>query len=194
MVIATNGYTDGLWPGLKATVVPANSFQIATEILPESLRQRILPADSALSETRRIGTYYRLSPDGRFMIGGRGSFREPRCPSTFAGLIAEMARFYPSIPRATISYRWAGRVAMTRDHLPHLHQPAPGLTVALGYNGRGGALSSAMGLTIAAHLLDPDQPLPFRPGPVAPMPLHRLHPIYASMAIWGYRLRDALER
>ena len=29
VVVATNGYSDALWPDLKATVIPANSFQVA---------------------------------------------------------------------------------------------------------------------------------------------------------------------
>ena len=38
VLLATNGYTDGLWPQLRQTVIAANSFQVATEPLPEALR------------------------------------------------------------------------------------------------------------------------------------------------------------
>src|SRR3546814_953602 len=33
VVLATNGYSDGLWPGLARTVLSANSFIVATKPL-----------------------------------------------------------------------------------------------------------------------------------------------------------------
>lgn len=193
VLLATNGYTDALWPGLRATLIPANSFQIATAPLSPDERAAVLPGAAALSDTRRIGNYFRLSPDGRFMIGGRGSFADPSGPAGFARLEAAMQRFYPSLSATPIAFRWAGRVAMTPDHLPHLHRLAPGLIALLGYNGRGLALSTALGAAVGAYLIDSAAPLPFPFASVAPMAAHRLHPVYASAAIWYYRLRDALE-
>ena len=35
VVLCTNGYTDGLWPQLRKSIINANSFQIATEPLPK---------------------------------------------------------------------------------------------------------------------------------------------------------------
>src|SRR3546814_8576898 len=43
------------------------------------------------------------------------------------------------------------------DFLPHVHRPAPGLTIALGYNGRGVAAATAMGRHIAALLTSGDE-------------------------------------
>jgi glycine/D-amino acid oxidase-like deaminating enzyme len=83
---------------------------------------------------------------------------------------------------------------MTRDFLPHLHQPLPNLTVALGYNGRGIAMATALGNAIGAHLLDRRKPLPLKLTEIRPLPVHSLHPLYASAMIRYYRLRDALER
>src|SRR5207249_5040063 len=33
VLLATNGYTDALWPPLRRTVIAANSFQVATKML-----------------------------------------------------------------------------------------------------------------------------------------------------------------
>jgi len=54
-------------------------------------------------------------------------------------------------------------VAITRDHLPHLHEPAPGLLIDIGCMGRGVALQSAMGRAMAAYIASGDPlalPLP----------------------------------
>ena len=41
MLLATNGYTDGLCPQLRQTVIAANSFQVATERLPAALSSTV---------------------------------------------------------------------------------------------------------------------------------------------------------
>jgi glycine/D-amino acid oxidase-like deaminating enzyme len=193
VVLATNGYSDSLWPGLKQTILPARSCQIATAPLPGDVLARILPGGEAVSDTRRIGNYFRLGPGRRLMMGGRGPFREPRGQEDYAFLREALAAFYPDAAAVPIEHYWSGRVAMTPDHLPHLHEPAPGVIAALGYNGRGVALATTLGLAIGAHLVDRSQPLPFQPTMLKPLPLHRMHPIYGNWAIAYYRARDAME-
>jgi glycine/D-amino acid oxidase-like deaminating enzyme len=193
VVVATNGYTDALWPGLKATVIPANSFQIATAPLDAAALSRILPRRRVVSDSRRIGNYFRIGPGGRLMMGGRGAFRDPRSREDYRGIEQALHDFFAQTRSTPIEFRWSGRIAMTRDHLPHIHQPFPNLTIALGYNGRGVAMASATGAAIGAHLIDRMSPLPFKLSAIRPMPAHRLHTIYASLMIAYYRLRDALE-
>ena len=72
VVVATNAYSDGLIPGLAQTIVPLHSFQIATAPLTLEQREKILPEGQAVSDSRRILVYFRLSPDGRLVLGGRG--------------------------------------------------------------------------------------------------------------------------
>ena len=128
------------------------------------------------------------------MMGGRGAFTDPRGAADYHRIDAALHGFFPDTRSLPIDFRWAGRVAMTRDHLPHIHQPAPGVTMALGYNGRGVAMASALGGAIGAHLLDSAQPLPLSLSTIRPMPVHDLHPLYASAMIAAYRVRDMLER
>ncbi|MFX7988723.1 hypothetical protein ABTK55_19310, partial [Acinetobacter baumannii] len=81
-------------------------------------------------------------------------------------------------------HRWCGRVAITRDYLPHLHEPAPGLLIDIGCQGRGVGLQSAMGQAIAAYIATGDaDSLPLSPTPVTPLPLHALHRLYVSAII-----------
>lgn len=194
VVIATNGYSGPLWPGLVATIIPANSFQVATAPLDGSLLDRILPDRSVVSDSRRIGNYFRIGPGGCLMMGGRGTFSDPRSSAAYRRIVSALHGFFPEARSMPLEFHWTGRVAMTRDHLPHVHQPASGLTMALGYNGRGVAMASALGTAIGAHLLDRANPLPLKLTDIKPMPAHVLHPIYASAMIAYNRLRDALER
>jgi glycine/D-amino acid oxidase-like deaminating enzyme len=86
-------------------------------------------------------------------------------------------------------------VAMTRDHLPHLHELAPGLLAGLGYNGRGVAMATVMGRLLALRALGtPAAELGFPVTPLRPMPFHALSGIGARATIQYLRLVDALTR
>jgi glycine/D-amino acid oxidase-like deaminating enzyme len=102
---------------------------------------------------------------------------------------------FPQLKGARCEFYWAGRVALTRDHVPHVHQPAPGLTVFLGYNGRGVAMATTLGILVAKNLIAPaNNALPFPITGIRPIPLHSLHRIYATSILQMYRLRDYLAR
>ena len=191
VVLATNGYTDELWPDLKRSIVPVHSFQVATRPLGDNVAKSILPARSVLSDTRRVAVYYRIDPDGRLMMGGRGYFKEPDRLEDFAVLLRQIRRLFPRVADAPIEHRWFGRVAITTDHLPHLHEPAPGLLAALGYNGRGIAMATAMGMLLARRLAgEALESLPLPAQPIRPIPFHGFHRLGVTAAITYYRLRD----
>ena len=84
---------------------------------------------------------------------------------------------------------------MTRDHLPHLHELAPGLLAGLGYNGRGVAMATVMGQLLARRALGaPVMELGFPVTPLAPIPLHALSGIGARAMIGYLRLAGSLAR
>src|SRR5699024_130409 len=75
VVVATNGYTAHATPWLKRRLVSVTSHQIATDVLPEELRETLIPRNRGVSEASRVTSYYRYSPDGkRFLFGGRARF------------------------------------------------------------------------------------------------------------------------
>jgi glycine/D-amino acid oxidase-like deaminating enzyme len=190
VLLCTNAYTDDLWPGLRRTVIAANSFQVATAPLPEELSRSILPRGQVASDTRRLLKYFRRDAVGRLLVGGRGPFREPQGPEDFSHVRKAALELFPRIAGIDFEHHWSGRVALTRDHLPHLHEPVPGLTVCLGYNGRGVALATSMGIALANHFLA-GAALPFPCLPMRPFPFHGLQRLYVAAVIAYYRVRDA---
>jgi glycine/D-amino acid oxidase-like deaminating enzyme len=192
VLLCTNAYGGDLWPRLDETVIAANSFQVATRPLSASLRHTILPQGHVASDTRTLLRYFRCDASGRLIMGGRGPFREPTAPGDYAHLRRAVTDLYPQLRDVEYEFHWSGRVALTRDHLPHLHEPAPGLIASLGCNGRGVGLATAMGVVLADYVLRPERAtLPFPLTPIRPIPLHRLHRVYVSALIAYYRLRDA---
>ncbi|MEI9405432.1 FAD-dependent oxidoreductase [Mesorhizobium argentiipisi] len=195
VVLATNAYTDGLLPGLAQTIVPLHSFQIATAPLPAELAASILPGGQAVSDSRRILVYYRRSPDGRMVLGGRGRMTLPSSAADWAHCERALLRLYPALAGIAIEKRWFGRVALTPDHLPHLHEPEKGLLAAVGCQGRGVGLMSALGKRMADYLATGDvSQLPFPLSPIRPIPFHAFRQVGVAAAITWYRILDAFER
>ncbi|MFS2198817.1 MULTISPECIES: NAD(P)/FAD-dependent oxidoreductase [unclassified Pseudomonas] len=192
VVLATNGYTDNLWPGLRQTVLAANSFIIATRPLPEKLRKTVLPGGEVCSDARRLLTYFKQDAQGRVLFGGRGPFSEPRSNTDWAHLERSLTGVFPQLEGVPLEYRWSGRVALTKDFLPHVHQPKPGLSMLLGYNGRGIALSTSLGRHLAMNILGNGQKFPFPITGIKPIPFHGLQRLYVGLGIAWYRLLDAL--
>ena len=191
VLVATNGYTGDLIPGLRKTVIAVNSFQIATEPLDEELRAAILPEGQVCSDTRKLLLYFRLDHQGRLLMGGRGAFGEPTRPSDWAHLERVLAKIFPQARAAPIAYRWGGRVAVTRDYLPHLHEPALGLIVDIGCMGRGVGLQTSLGRALASYIVSgrsTDLPLPI--VPIRPIPIHALNRLYLAAVIAWYRATD----
>jgi glycine/D-amino acid oxidase-like deaminating enzyme len=120
-MIATNGYTGPLTPGLQKGLVPANSHIIVTEDLPGDLANSLIPNGRTISETPRVLCYYRMTPDGkRVMFGGRARFTDVD-PKLRARLMHRMmTERFPQLKDARVTHSWTGYVAFTYDFLPHL--------------------------------------------------------------------------
>lgn len=192
VLIATNGYTGALWPKLSSTVLAANSFIVATEPLKGPAADAILPGGETASTSQRLLLYFRKDAQGRLLMGGRGHFADPAGPADFAHLERSLELLFPQLGPLRYEYRWAGRIAVTRDFMPHVHTPAPGVTVALGYNGRGIALATSMGKHVAARLVDAGADFPYPVTPIQPIPLHGLQRFYVAGGVAWYSLLDRL--
>ena len=82
-------------------------------------------------------------------------------------------------------------MAVTRDFLPHLHEPSPGLLVNIGCQGRGVGLQTCMGAAMADYVTTGDANcLPFALSPIKPLPLYALRRLYVSAVVTWYRLND----
>ena len=195
VVLATNAYTDALIPGLARTLVPLHSFQVATPVLSEALRAQILPGRQAVSDSRRIVIYYRKSPDGRMVLGGRGRMSLPRSDAEWAHLEHGLHRLFPALAGTAIEKRWFGRVAMTADGLPHIHEPEKGLLTIVGCQGRGVAMMTAIARHFVDYIRSGDaKALPFPISPIRPIPFHAFRQIGVAATIAWYRMLDAAER
>lgn len=153
VVIATHAYSGDAWPGLKKTVVPVRSYQMATGILPERLRKTILPQNHALSDTRGDLHFFRFDAKGRLVTGGALILSQHWETRIRSRISARTALVFPQLGRAGESWSfdhvWWGYVAATPDRMPHVYDLAPGVLAWMGCNGRGVGLAVALGREMA---------------------------------------------
>jgi glycine/D-amino acid oxidase-like deaminating enzyme len=195
VILATNAYADRLHGPLRRSVVAIPSFQVATAPLPPALRAAILPEGQAVSDTCRLLRYFRLDAQGRLVMGTRGLFGTHPPAVAARHHYRAVREIYPQLDGLPFEFHWGGMVAMTRDHLPHLHELAPGLRAALGYNGRGVAMATVLGTLLARWSLgEPPAELGFPVTPVRPMALHRWSRLGARVAIQTLRTLDGIDR
>jgi glycine/D-amino acid oxidase-like deaminating enzyme len=193
VLLCTNGYTDDLAPPLRRTLVPVRSVQVATAPLSDNLRRAILPGGHAVSDGRRLVLYFRIDPEGRFVMGGRGSYGRAAVLQRLQALRDVSRTLYPQLAEAEWRHAWGGFVAMTTDHFPHLDRIAPGVMAAVGYNGRGVAMATAMGKVLADWAAGmPEAALDFPVTQPRPIPFHFLRKPAVGAAVAWYRLCDRL--
>ena len=154
VIVASNGYTGDATPEFKRRLVPVGSYIIATEELPADLAQSLSPRNRSFADTRRVLTYYRLSPDGKRMIfGGRAKFGFTDPMETAPLLYQFMLERFPQLAGTKITHSWTGNVAFALDEMPHMGK-LKGLHYALGCNGSGIAMMSYLGHQTARKILE----------------------------------------
>ena len=153
VILATNAYTGAfggqLQPDLRRTIIPVTSFQMATPPLSGDTARRILPGGEGVTDSRRLLLYFRRDHTGRLLMGGRSPVDDLPTKGDAVPLQAAIARIFPQLGRPAVDFVWTGKVAITKDKMPHIHMPEPGLIAFAGCNGRGVAMCTMMGALLA---------------------------------------------
>jgi glycine/D-amino acid oxidase-like deaminating enzyme len=195
VVIATNAYSDDLWPGLKREVIPVFSFQMATTPLSDNVRKTLLPGRQAMSDTRGDLHFCRYTRDHRLVTGAPLLWRGDMDRRLRVHVARRLQGLFPQLGEITFDHVWCGYVGMTTDYFPRLHELAPGVATWIGCNGRGVALATAMGPELArwaaGRVRIDDLALPVTP--LRPIAGHALAKGLARGMLWLYRRRDAKE-
>ena len=194
VLIATNGYTDGLVPELGRRILPIGSGLIATGEIPEATFSRLLPKNRVYGNSNRVFYYFRAAPGERRIIwGGRvGRIANNTSPLAFRHLARDMLRVFPDIADVPVTHAWDGMIGYTYDEVPHLGRTAAGLHYAIGYCGTGVSRATYFGHKIALQIVGHAEghtefdELVFPSVPFHPIAKHAV-PVVET---W-YRFRDA---
>jgi len=162
VVLATNAYTDELWPGLRSSFVPINFFQVATVPLGDRVAS-ILAERQGVWDTGAVMFSLRRDAEDRLIIGSMGSVIGGARGLSKRWAARQLKRLFPDLGPVAFEKSWHGKIAMTADHIPRIHRLAEGLYTPIGYNGRGIAPGTIFGKAVADLLAGGDEadlPLP----------------------------------
>ncbi len=193
VLVATNGYTDGVAPTLRRRIIPIGSYIIASEPLPDDLVGELSPNGRAFFDTKNFLYYWHISADRRMVFGGRASFLPTSIDHTAAILHRGLLEVHPQLAGHRIDYAWGGNVGFTYDRMPHAGRTKDGVAFAMGCCGTGVALMTHLGTTMGAWLAGGEAPVLTRLGfPLVPAP-YEGRPWFLPFAGEWYRLRDRLD-
>ncbi|MCV3739248.1 FAD-binding oxidoreductase [Rhizobium sp. TRM96647] len=191
VVLATNGYSGPLSRWHQRRIIPIGSYIVATEELPETLVDELIPRNRVVSDTRRVLYYFRASPDRRrILFGGRVSVAEtdPRLSAPL--LYREMQRLFPQLAGYRVSHSWMGYVGYTFDTLAHVGEQ-DGIHYAMGYCGSGVGMAGYLGMRVGQAILGkPDGRTGYGETSFPSRSYYFGKPWFLAPAVHVYRLRD----
>jgi glycine/D-amino acid oxidase-like deaminating enzyme len=191
VLLTTNSTGGGLAPKAEGTQFPITLFQVATQQLDPELRKSVLPNDRCSADTRKDLIAYRWTDDNRIVTGGLlanpfGSVERGRTHH-----LGRLQALLPQLPELRPEFAWQGRLAAARDYMPRLMRLGDGAFSAIACNGRGIAMTTALGRKLALWLdggSNEELPLPITdPDPVA---LPSLAPLAFSLWLPFSRRQD----
>ena len=149
LLMATNAYHSPTPPTRLPEMPVVQFYQLATEPLGDNLARDILAGGEGCWDTGLVMTSLRRDAAGRIILGGMGG------AATAHADWAErkLTQLFPRLRGTEISHAWAGRIAMTGDHLPRIQRIGQGGYAIYGYSGRGIAPGTVFGRAVAQALL-----------------------------------------
>jgi glycine/D-amino acid oxidase-like deaminating enzyme len=194
VVLATDGYTDELWPGLKQTIVPVRAYHVLSSPLSENVRKSILPGGQSLTDSRRLYSGIRVRPDGRLHMSIDGPpFSNRGAP--FERLATERVRnLFPQTDDLNWEEQIAGWVGISPNQYPRIHKLDEGLFGTVGLSGRGIAFGTLLGGELTKRVLGlPESECALPLTPLRALPSPPLTRLMVHGLINLYRIMDRVE-
>ncbi|MEQ1492296.1 MAG: FAD-binding oxidoreductase, partial [Terricaulis sp.] len=166
-------------------------YLVTTAPLPNP---KALIADGlAVSDTRFVVNYFRLSADGRLIFGG-GERYTPNPPADIAGFVRPfMLKVFPQLADTPIEHAWGGLVSISMTRMPHIGRMGD-LFFAHGYSGQGTILPAIAASAIGDAIIGKPELLDVLTGltpPEFPGGATLRAPLHVLGMLW-YALRDRL--
>jgi gamma-glutamylputrescine oxidase len=190
-VLACDALLDGLEPHISRRIMPVANYLVATQ--PWRAPQEIVADDLAVSDSRFVVNYFRMSVDGRLIFGG-GERYSPSPPHDIAAFArSHMLRVFPQLIDARIDHAWGGLVSITMSRVPHVGRFGD-LFFAHGYSGQGVLLPALTGKVLIEAMAGTAERFDLLASiapPEFPGGVMLRSPLYVLGMLW-YALRDRL--
>jgi gamma-glutamylputrescine oxidase len=194
VIVACNGYLDGLVPRVAGRTMPINNFIAATEPLGAGRARAIIRDNVCVADTKFVLNYFRLTPDHRLLWGGGESYGK-RFPRDIAGLVrAKMLEVFPQLADVAFTHVWGGTLAITGTRFPAFQRLDARTLAISGWSGSGIHMATIGGQIAAeavAGQMENWDVMAGLPTPTFPGGAWFRAPLLAAAMTW-YSLRDRL--
>jgi gamma-glutamylputrescine oxidase len=191
VLIACDAFLGDFDPHLAGQMMPIGSYIAATEPLADPAA--LIAGNRAVSDTKFVVDYFRLSADGRLLFGGRERYT-PSPPTDIAAFVRpRMLSVFPQLENVRIDHAWGGMVSVTLSRLPDIGRRG-NIFHAHGYSGQGAILSSLAGKLVAEAIAGTAGRFDIMAAvapPAFPGGARLRHPLHVLGMLW-YALRDRL--
>lgn len=164
MIVATDAYSSGPFEDVRKEQVHLPYFNFATVPLGDNLRRSVLPGREGAWDTKEVLSSFRMDQAGRLVFGSVGALRNGGAAIHKDWARRSLRKLFPELGEIPFEAEWYGKIGMTDNALPRLHQFGPQAIGFSGYNGRGIAPGTVFGKVLADHILGnitiEDMPLP----------------------------------
>ena len=190
VIIATNGYTDMLVPELKPKVFPVGSYVVVTEPLPQDLQDILSPKRRMFYDSKWFINYFRLTPDGRMLWGGRNDLSTDLDLNESAeNLSQQVCKVFPELNDYEFTHTWTGKLGITFDLMPHIGN-INGIHYAFGYGGHGLSIATYLGTELGLLISGEKDRSPYKEISHQTMFFYREKPWFLPFAARYYRFLD----
>ena len=194
VIIATNAYTGTkhkVGKFLRKRLVPAQSAIIVTEKLGTDKVSVLMPKLRMFGDTANLYSYFRPTPDrDRILIGSRSFDRTQATQRTVTNLKRKLTQIFPELAECDVDYAWLGNVGFTRAHLPVIFEHND-IYYAAGYAGSGTVWARWLGKKVAeTAMATGNRTSVFYGPPPKSMPLYDGNPWFMPTIQYYYALKD----
>ena len=190
VIVATNGYTDMLLSQLKPKVFPVGSYIIVSDVLPKRLQEKLSPKGRMFYDSKWFINYFRLTPDGRMLWGGRNNLSTDLDLNESAKILStQVRRVFPELESIKFTHTWTGKLGITFDLMPHIGE-VNGIHYAFGYGGHGLSIATYLGTELGLLLTGQKNRSPFKEIPHQTMFFYRKNPWFLPFAAKYYQFLD----
>lgn len=197
VLLATNGYTTNLIPAARRGIFSGGSYIITTEPLSDEAQQSVSPRGRMFYDSKHFLNYFRLTPDGRMLFGGRHNLStDLPLEQSAAELRRRMVEVFPQLANVQVSHSWSGKLGLTFDLMPHAGRldagSLRGIYYAYGYGGHGVGIASYLGHMMGRLLADQPSDNPILDIPHARYFFTPYERIYLPIVSLWFRFLDRI--
>lgn len=173
------------FPGIGPTrsLVPMVLHGLTTRPLPEEVHRKILPGKVAATDTRNYVLSVGYDCENRLVTSAAAPFGDSAIGIEYMKRFVgrRLRRVFPDLGEVEIEFVWKGKAALNTDWLPRIFEPTTDWYALTACNGRGMAISTALGQSMGRAIFTDD----FSEVPVPktePRPVFMRKTIGASLA------------